>query len=190
MGHLCPIKTLDFARDDCANPFARRSPGEIEQVLFPAWKGSVSIENNDHNSVLLERKTPCVRCPAQEVHKESARGQGRRKAIAGRTRRQGKCKRLKGERGGKAGAGDCRASAGRTWGEENARGRKGSGRTQEEGKGRAGRTQGEEGKAKAKGGQGERGRTWEKAERTRSERKAPRVRRPKGRGAGRLCARW
>lgn len=173
MGHLCPIKTLDFARDDCANPFARRSPGEIEQVLFPAWKGSVSIENNDHNSVLLERKTPCVRCPAQEVHKESARGQGRRKAIAGRTRRQGKCKRLKGERGGKAGAGDCRASAGRTWGEENARGRKGgrgknAGGRQGEGRKNAGRRGQSKGKGRAGGTRKNVGEGRENAKRTQS----------------------
>ena len=173
MGHLCSIKTLDFACDDCSNAFARRSPGEIEQVLFPAWKGSVSIENNDHNSVLLERKTPCVRCPAQEVHKESARGQGRRKAIAGRTRRQGKCKRLKGERGGKAGAGDCRASAGRTWGEENARGRKGgrgknAGGRQGEGRKNAGRRGQSKGKGRARGTRKNVGEGRENAKRTQS----------------------
>lgn len=100
MGHLCSIKTLDFACDDCANPFARRSPGQIEQALFPAWRGSVFIEKNDHNPVFLERKTPCVRCPAQEVHKESARGQGGRR-------------RLQGERGKNVGRGRCKGKEGR-----------------------------------------------------------------------------
>ena len=56
MGHLCSIKTLDFACDDCANPFARRSPGQIEQALFPAWRGSVFIEKIDHRTGNLPRK--------------------------------------------------------------------------------------------------------------------------------------
>lgn len=157
MGHLCPIKTLDFACDDCSNAFARRSPGEIEQVLFPAWKGSVSIENNDHNPVALERKRPAFDVLRRKCTRR-ARGARQAQGECGKNAEARQAQTIKRRaRGGKAGAGDCRASAGRTWGEENARGRKGGrgknaggrqgegrknagGRGQSKGKGRAGGT--------------------------------------------------
>lgn len=99
MGHLCSIKTLDFACDDCSNAFARRSPEEIEQVLFPAWRGSVFIEKNDHNPVALERKRPAFDVLRRKCTRR-ARGQGGRR-------------RLQGERGKNVGRGKCKGKEGR-----------------------------------------------------------------------------